>query len=66
MQQMIECSELGVIRDIPVELEQLQEQNVSLNQSNKILKIALLLIAVGAVTYIIYETIQNERKEKQK
>ena len=62
----IECFKLGVARDIPAELTQLQEHKVALQQSNRVLKGILLLLGIGLGIYVVSKIIHDERKAKEK
>ena len=62
---VIDCDTLGIVPDIPAELEQLQEQNTALIQSNRLLKGALIVLGIGFSIYVISKTIHTKRKEKQ-
>ena len=72
MDRLIECAELGFIRDIPVELVKLEKQNAGLIKELQLFKKKAIniSIATGAVilatAIIIYFTNQkNKKNEKQ-
>lgn len=72
MDKLIECSELGFLRDIPAELLKLEKQNVGLIKELQLFKKKAINISIAtgaailATAIIIYFTNQkNKKNEKQ-
>lgn len=65
LEGVIDCDKLGIVPDIPAELEQLQEKNAALMQSNRLLKGTLIILGLGLGIYAISKIIKKERKEKR-
>ena len=64
--EMIECYKLDVVRYIPAELTQLQDENSVLRQFNSTLKVGLVLLSLGVGIYIVTKIIADEGEEKEK
>ncbi len=72
MDRLIECAELGFIREIPVELIKLEKQNAGLVKELQLFKKKAINISIAAgavilvMAIIIYFTNQeNKKNEKQ-
>jgi len=64
MDKIIECADLGIVRDIPVELNVLQGKNNKLGSSNTALKVILALVLIGGTALMINNYI-NKKKDEQ-
>lgn len=66
MQQIIECADLGIVRNIPAEMVSLQHQNAKLLKANNVLKIILVLALVGGTIYLIKTYKEKHDEEKRR
>jgi hypothetical protein len=64
--EMIECFQLDFMRNIPLEIAEIQDQNFDLIRSNKQLKKSLYLLGLGLGILLIANIWMNyERKRKE-
>lgn len=56
MENIVNCFELDFLKDIPTEMNQLQNENVELISSNRKLKTSLSVLIFGLGVFIIYKT----------
>lgn len=61
---ILDCSELQIVRDIPEELSFYQKQCNTLTHQNHIYKKALLITTSGICLYLIYKTIHHYAKKR--
>ncbi len=59
MNDFIECAELGLLRDIPVELMSLEKQNAELLKSKRLLKAVAICAIAGIGIIIIVEIVKS-------
>lgn len=67
MNKMFEIGELGIVRDIPAEITQLESANNALRselQNQKTISGILFACLVGAVIYIVLKTSSNNKVEE--
>ena len=65
MDRLIECAELGFVRDIPAELLKLEKQNADLLKINHLLKKVLIVTTVGIGILIITELLKTKKDAKR-
>jgi len=68
MRQIIECSNLGIVKDIPADFIQLQEQNDILQQSIIIQRVIIfsMCIVIGVVIFSkVISNVQKDHKRKK-
>lgn len=64
MENIVNCFELDFLKDIPTEMNQLQNENIELISSNRKLKTSLSILILGFGVFIIYQTwIQSTDEE---
>jgi hypothetical protein len=63
-QEIINCFELDVRRDIPAEMELVKLSNRELKKSNQHFRIILLTLGLGAVLYAVYQSSKQGREKK--
>ena len=69
MDRLIECSELGFVRDIPVELIKLEKQNAELIKAYRLFEKKVFttaaLVGISIIIFAIIKTIKNIKDEKR-
>lgn len=65
-ENIINCYELDIKQDIPVEMEFIKSNNESLKQTNLSFKILLGAIGLGVILFVIYQSSKTRIDEKDK
>ncbi|SDS22595.1 hypothetical protein SAMN04515667_1695 [Formosa sp. Hel1_31_208] len=63
--EIINCYELDIRQDIPVEMESLKSYNKELKSSNRILTIILLSIGLGVTLFSMYQSSKPMKVERE-
>lgn len=65
-EKIINCYELDIKQDIPVEMEMLKSSNENLNNSNRVLRITLLSIGIVIIFFAVYQNSKTKKENEDK
>lgn len=61
--EIINCYEMDIRQDIPVEMESLRMDNESLLNTNLVLRITLISIGLGVILFAVYHSSNTRIRE---
>ena len=65
LEGIIDCDQLGIVLDIPVEMDLLKNQNNQLIKEKQQLKNLLLFAGVGTGIFLVIKWISHVKKSKE-